>query len=66
LSPETAFGDMVSQPVVYKDGKHVLVPPFNNPEWVDFQGLGRRLMYDHQHEEPVSMGLLAEPAAPRC
>lgn len=59
-SPETAFDDMVSQPVVYKDGKHVLVPPFNNPEWVDFPGLGKRLMYDHHHEEPVTMGLLAD------
>jgi saccharopine dehydrogenase-like NADP-dependent oxidoreductase len=59
-SPETAFGDMVSQPVVYKDGKHILVPPFNNPEWVDFVGLGKRRMYDHHHEEPVSMGLLAD------
>lgn len=59
-SPETAFGDMVSQPVVYKNGKHVLVPPFNNPEWVDFVGLGKRKMYDHHHEEPVSMGLLAD------
>jgi saccharopine dehydrogenase (NAD+, L-lysine-forming) len=59
-SPETAFGDMVSQPVVYRDGKHVLVPPFNNPEWVDFPGLGKRRMYDHHHEEPVTMGLLAD------
>jgi saccharopine dehydrogenase-like NADP-dependent oxidoreductase len=59
-SPETALDDMVSQPVVYQDGKHVLVPPFNNPEWVDFVGLGKRKMYDHHHEEPVSMGLLAD------
>jgi saccharopine dehydrogenase (NAD+, L-lysine-forming) len=59
-SPETAFDDMVSQPVVYKDGKHVLVPPFNNPEWVDFPGLGKRLIYDHHHEEPITMGLLAD------
>jgi len=59
-SPETAFGDMVAQPVVYKNGKHELVAPFNNPEWVDFAGLGRRRMYDHHHEEPVSMGLLAD------
>lgn len=59
-SPETAFDDMVSQPVVYKNGKHVLVPPFNDPEWVDFPGLGKRRMYDHHHEEPVTMGLLAD------
>jgi len=59
-SPGTAFDDMVSQPVVYRDGKHVLVPPFNDPGWVDFPRIGRRRLYDHHHEEPVTMGLLAD------
>jgi saccharopine dehydrogenase-like NADP-dependent oxidoreductase len=59
-SPETAFDDMVSRPVVYRNGEHILVPPFNDPAWVDFPGVGRRRMYDHHHEEPVTMGLLAD------
>ena len=59
-SPETAFGDMAAEPVLFKDGKFVRVPPFNNPEIVDFAGLGPRRMVDHEHEEPVTMGLLAD------
>jgi len=59
-SPDTAFQDMADEPIVYEDGKFKSVPPFNRPEWVDFRGLGRRLMCDHHHEETVSMGLLAD------
>ena len=59
-SPDTAFGDMAADPVVFENGKFKHVPPFNNPEWVDFRGLGKRRMYDHEHEEPVTMGLLAD------
>jgi len=59
-APDTAFGDMVDEPVVYENGEFKTVPPFNNPEWVDFPGLGKRRMYDHHHEEPVTMGLLAD------
>ncbi len=56
-SPQTAFGDMASQPINYADGEYHRVPPFNSPEMVDFNGLGRRLMFDHEHEEPVTFGL---------
>jgi len=59
-SPDTAFGDMAAEPVVFENGKFKHVPPFNDPEWVDFRGLGKRLMFDHEHEEPVTMGLLAD------
>jgi len=59
-SPDTAFGDMASEPVIYRNGQFENVPPFNNPTMVDFRGLGPRRMYDHQHEEPVTMGLLAD------
>ena len=37
-SPQTAFGDMAAEPIVYKDGKFLRVPPFNNPEMTDFRG----------------------------
>jgi saccharopine dehydrogenase-like NADP-dependent oxidoreductase len=59
-SPDTAFQDMADEPVVYENGKFKNVPPFNRPEWVDFRGLGKRLMCDHHHEETVTMGLLAD------
>jgi saccharopine dehydrogenase-like NADP-dependent oxidoreductase len=59
-SPETVFGDMAAEPIVYKNGEFTRVPPFNNPEMVDFPGLGPRRMTDHEHEEPVTMGLLAD------
>ncbi len=58
-SPETAFQDMADEPVVYENGEFKIVPPFNRPEWVEFRGLGKRLMCDHHHEEPATMGLLA-------
>jgi saccharopine dehydrogenase-like NADP-dependent oxidoreductase len=59
-SPDTAFGDMAAEPVIYRDGKFEKVPPFNNPAMFEFRGLGKRRMYDHQHEEPVTMGLVAD------
>ncbi len=59
-SPETAFGDMAAEPIIYRNGEFVRVPPFNNPEMVEFHGLGVRRMTDHEHEEPVTMGLLAD------
>ena len=59
-SPETAFSDMGAEPVNYENGKFVRVPPFNNPQMTEFKGLGERLMVDHEHEEPVTMGLLAD------
>ena len=59
-SPDTAFQDMADEPVVYENGQFKTVPPFNRPEWVDFLGLGKRLMCDHHHEETATMGLLAD------
>jgi len=59
-SPDTAFGDMAAEPVIYENGKFKTVPPFNDPILVEFRGLGERRMYDHEHEEPVTMGLLAD------
>lgn len=59
-SPETAFGDMAATPIRWKDGAFQRGTPFGNPELVEFRGLGERLMFDHEHEEPVTMGLLAD------
>ena len=59
-SPETAFGDMAAEPICYRDGKFLRSKPFNDPRMVDFLGLGPRRIVDHEHEEPVTMGLLAD------
>ncbi len=59
-SPDTAFGDMAAAPIHFEDGKFVEGVPFGNPEMFEFRGLGERRLYDHEHEEPVTMGLLAD------
>ena len=56
-SPETAFGDMAAEPIMFENGEYKQVPPFNNPEMIEFKGLGARRMVDHEHEEPVTFGL---------
>jgi len=56
-SPETAFGDMAAEPIIYENGEYKLVKPFNNPEIIEFNGLGARRMVDHEHEEPVTFGM---------
>ena len=56
-SPETAFGDMAAEPITFENGEYKRVPPFNNPEMIDFRGLGARRIVDHEHEEPVTFGL---------
>jgi len=56
-SPETAFGDMAARPVSYENGEYKLGKPFDNPEMIDFVGLGPRRMVDHEHEEPVTFGM---------
>jgi saccharopine dehydrogenase-like NADP-dependent oxidoreductase len=59
-SPETAFGDMAAQPIRYENGEFIRSEPFNDPQMVDFLGLGERKIVDHEHEEPVTMGLLSD------
>ena len=58
-SPKTAFGDMAAKPIRFENGKFVRTKPFDNPSMEYFEGLGERRMVDHEHEEPVTMGLLA-------
>ncbi len=65
-SPETAFGDMAAEPVNFVNGKLELVKPYNDPQIIDFRGLGPRRVVDHEHEEPVTYGLLSEKAFKGC
>ena len=59
-SPETAFGDMAAKPICYENGKFVRSQPFNDPRMEDFPNMdGTRRTVDHEHEEPVTMGLLS-------
>jgi saccharopine dehydrogenase-like NADP-dependent oxidoreductase len=59
-SPDTAFGDMAGDPILFVNGAFKEGVPFGNPGMTEFKGLGVRRMYDHEHEEPVTMGLLAD------
>ncbi len=60
-SPETAFGDMAAEPIRYVDGEFKRFKPFNDPRMEDFPYMdGKRRTVDHEHEEPVTMGLLAD------
>jgi len=60
-SPETAFGDMAAQPIRYVDGEFKRYKPFNDPRMEDFPFMdGKRRTVDHEHEEPVTMGLLSD------
>ena len=65
-SPETAFGDMAAEPVNFINGKFEVVPPYNDPIVIDFRGLGPRRVVDHEHEEPVTFGLLSDRAFKGC
>jgi saccharopine dehydrogenase (NAD+, L-lysine-forming) len=65
-SPETAFGDMAAEPVNLVDGKFEVVPPYSDPQIIDFRGLGPRRVVDHEHEEPVTFGLLSDKAFKGC
>jgi len=59
-SPKTAFGDMAAQPIRFENGKFRRTKPFDYPTMEEFKGIGKRRMVDHEHEEPVTMGLLAD------
>ena len=65
-SPETAFGDMAAEPVNFVNGKFEVVKPYNDPQVIDFRGLGPRRVVDHEHEEPVTFGLLSKEAFKGC
>ena len=60
-SPEVALGDMSCPAYCYEDGKIKETEPFSHPMWMNFRGIDRAIrMVEHAHDEPVTMGLLAQ------
>lgn len=54
-SPEIAWDDMVSPPVVYEEGDYKYLDPFSGPEEYEFPNLGARVVTHHCHEEPITL-----------
>ena len=60
-SPEVAFGDMAFKTFRFENGQIVTDEPFSRPAMMKFRGIDREIcMVDHEHDEPVTMGLLAD------
>lgn len=60
-SPEVALGDMMYKTFRYENGRFVTDVPFSRPVMMQFRGIDRQIrMVDHEHDEPVTMGLLAK------
>ena len=60
-SPEVAFWDMAYKTFRFENGKHVTDKPFSRPIRMKLRGIDREArMVDHEHDEPVTMGLLAD------
>jgi saccharopine dehydrogenase-like NADP-dependent oxidoreductase len=60
-SPEVALGDMAFNTFRFENGKIIEDQPFSRPIKMKFRGIDKEIrMVDHEHDEPVTMGLLAE------
>lgn len=60
-SPEVAFGDMAYNTFRCENGTIVADKPFSRPLMMQFRGIDQEIyMVDHEHDEPVTMGLLAD------
>ena len=60
-SPEVAFWDMAYKTFRFENGKHVTDKPFSRPIRMKLRGIDREVrMVDHEHDEPITMGLLAD------
>ena len=60
-SPDVALGDMAYKTFRFENGRHVTDKPFSRPVMMKLQGLdGEVRLVDHEHDEPITMGLLAE------
>ncbi|MGD8255960.1 MAG: saccharopine dehydrogenase NADP-binding domain-containing protein [Desulfobacterales bacterium] len=60
-SPEVAFGDMAYNTFRCENGTIVTDKPFSRPLMMKFRGIDQEVyMVDHEHDEPVTMGLLAD------
>lgn len=59
-SPEVALSDMGYKTFRFENSKHVADKPFSRPVMMKLRGIDREVrMVDHEHDEPISMGLLA-------
>jgi saccharopine dehydrogenase (NAD+, L-lysine forming) len=59
-SPEVAFWDMAYKTFRFEKGRHVIDKPFSRPVRMELKGIDRKVrLVDHEHDEPVTMGLLA-------
>lgn len=59
-SPEVALGDMMYKTFRTENGEIVTDVPFSRPVLMKFRGIEKMIrMVDHEHDEPVTMGLLA-------
>ena len=62
-SPEVAFGDMAYKTFRYENSRHVIDKPFSRPVRMKLRGLEDKVrMVDHEHDEPITMGLMANEA----
>lgn len=60
-SPEVALGDMAYRTFRFENGQIIEDKPFSRPVMMNFKGIDRQIrMVDHEHDEPVTMGLLAD------
>ena len=60
-SPEVALGDMAYITYRYENGEIIEDQPFSRPVMMKFRGIDQEIrMVDHEHDEPVTMGLLAD------
>ncbi len=60
-SPEVAYGDMSCPAYCFENGKIKETEPFSGVMWMKFRGIDRTIrMVEHAHDEPVTMGLLAQ------
>ncbi len=60
-SPEVAFWDMQYKTFRFENGQHVTDKPFSRPIRMKLRGIDREVrMVDHEHDEPITMGLLAD------
>jgi len=60
-SPEVALGDMAYDTFRFENGKIIKDRPFSRPVMMKFNGIDKEIrMVDHEHDEPVTMGLLAD------
>jgi saccharopine dehydrogenase (NAD+, L-lysine-forming) len=58
-SPEVALGDMGYITFRCENGEIITDKPFSRPEMMSLKGLSAPVrMVDHEHDEPVTMGLL--------